>query len=88
MTLSVVDHLLDLDLALSEARRVLKDDGLLFVWFMPAESDDGHHCQVMSLDGLCDKLVEAHFTINDTILIRETAFVWNPTYLVECNIGG
>lgn len=80
--LSSLEHFLNPAYAFSETHRVLREDGLLFIWFMARHQDDGHHCSTFSLESLTVLLRQKDFRIEDCITIREDVLLWLPTLLV------
>ena len=79
--MSTIEHFWDVSLALSEARRVLRPNGMLFVWFRARGEDDGHHCFHFSIESLTVYLERAAFRMDSYVTITEDRLMWPPTVL-------
>lgn len=61
--MSILDHVLDPDKVLSEAHRVLKPNGYVFIWYTDKFEPDGHHLYFFSRSMIDELLVTHGFVV-------------------------
>lgn len=80
--MSVVEHFIKPIMALTEAYRVLRKNGMCFVWFVPRKNSDGHHCWHFTSESMAVLLKSAGFGELDERIFTGDRPGWPPTCMV------